>query len=71
VYSGAHVITGEKVAIKLEPVAAPHPQLNYESKLYRILGGARGIPQLKWHGVEGTYNVMIIDMLGPSLEDVF
>jgi len=30
-----------------------------------------GIPHLKWFGSEGDYNVMAIDLLGPSLEDLF
>lgn len=30
-----------------------------------------GIPNLKWFGVEGEYSVMVIDLLGPSLEDLF
>jgi len=30
-----------------------------------------GIPTLHWFGVEGDYNVMVIDLLGSSLEDLF
>eukprot|EP00428_Durinskia_dybowskii_P066644 CAMPEP_0170372948 /NCGR_PEP_ID=MMETSP0117_2-20130122/9819_1 /TAXON_ID=400756 /ORGANISM="Durinskia baltica, Strain CSIRO CS-38" /LENGTH=416 /DNA_ID=CAMNT_0010627829 /DNA_START=174 /DNA_END=1427 /DNA_ORIENTATION=+ len=63
--------TGEEVAIKLEPVNSKHPQLIRETKIYRSLNGVVGIPSVRWFGVEGDYNVMVIDLLGKSLEDLF
>ncbi|CAI0419940.1 unnamed protein product [Linum tenue] len=54
-----------------ENVKTKHPQLLYESKLYKILQGGTGIPNVKWFGVEGEYNVLVMDLLGPSLEDLF
>lgn len=30
-----------------------------------------GVPSVKWFGAEGEYNVLVIDLLGPSLEDLF
>ncbi|CAI9774386.1 unnamed protein product [Fraxinus pennsylvanica] len=70
-YLGVNIQNGEEVAIKLESVKTTHPQLHYESKIYIFLQGGTGIPNLKWFGSEGEYNVMVIDLLGPSLEDLF
>eukprot|EP00960_Hanusia_phi_P060174 764425-Hanusia_phi.AAC.2 len=68
--TGVHIGTGEEVAIKLESVRSKHPQLLYESKVLRYLKGGVGLPEVLWYGVEGDYNVMVIDLLGPSLEGV-
>ncbi|KAG2325887.1 hypothetical protein Bca52824_008615 [Brassica carinata] len=70
-YLGINIQTGEEVAVKLEPVKTRHPQLQYESKIYMLLQGGTGVPHLKWFGVEGEYSCMVIDLLGPSLEDLF
>jgi hypothetical protein len=35
------------------------------------LNGGAGIPSIHWFGVEGDYNAMVMDLLGPSLEDTF
>ncbi|XP_044470887.1 casein kinase 1-like protein 1 [Mangifera indica] len=71
IYLGTNIQTNEEVAIKLENIKTKHPQLLYESKLYRILQGGTGIPNVRWFGVEGDYNVLVMDLLGPSLEDLF
>ena len=71
IYLGTNMTTGEEIAIKLESVKTKHLQLLYESKTHKILHGGLGIPNIRWYGVEGDYNVMVLDLLGPSLEDLF
>lgn len=41
------------------------------SNLYFIFSNKVGIPKLHWTGKDGDFNVMIIDLLGHSLEDLF
>lgn len=74
IYLGVNVVTNEEVAVKLENVNSRHPQLQHEYRLYRTLhskGNAPGIPSVKWYGTEGEYNILVVDLLGPSLEDMF
>eukprot|EP00164_Ancoracysta_twista_P000736 GFYU01000966.1.p1 GENE.GFYU01000966.1~~GFYU01000966.1.p1 ORF type:complete len:336 (-),score=67.77 GFYU01000966.1:587-1594(-) len=71
IYLGVNIQTGEEVAVKIESVKTKHPQLQYEAKVYKILSGNDGIPTVRHFGVEGDCNVMVIDLLGPSLEDLF
>lgn len=71
IYLGTNLLNGEEVAVKLESVKARHPQLLYESKLYKILYGGVGIPHCRYYGQEKDYNVLVMDLLGPSLEDLF
>lgn len=71
IYLGINIQTNEEVAIKLEPINTRHPQLMYESKIIKLLQGGPGLPSVFWYGAEGNYNVMVMDLLGPSLEDLF
>lgn len=71
IYLGINLLNGEEVAVKLESIKAKHPQLLYESKLYKILQGGVGIPHCRFFGQEKEYNVLVMDLLGPSLEDLF
>ena len=71
IHLGLNTQTNEEIAIKFETVRSRHPQLLYESKVYQNLAGGLGIPNIHWFGVEGEFNVMVIDLMGPSLEDLF
>ncbi|KAK1285877.1 Casein kinase I isoform delta-like [Acorus calamus] len=71
IYLANHVDTFENVAVKIETNKTKHPQLLYEAKLYNVLQGGSGIANNKWCGVDGEDNVLVLDLLGPSLEDLF
>ncbi|CAM8938842.1 unnamed protein product [Rhodiola kirilowii] len=71
IYLASHADTFEMVAVKIENNKTKHPQLMYEAKLYHILQGGSGIPSIKWSGVDGEDNALVLDLLGPSLEDLF
>jgi len=45
------------VAVKLESIKARHPQLLYESKLYKILQGGVGIPHIRYVNAVLYWNV--------------
>lgn len=71
VFYGVHNVAGKEVAIKVEPAIAKHSPLRHESKIYKSLMGGPGVPWILYSGKQGEYNVMVIDLLGPSLEDLF
>lgn len=71
IYLATDMDTYEIVAVKIESSTSKHPQLFYEAKIYNALQGGSGIANVKWCGVDGEENVLIIDLLGPSLEDLF
>jgi len=71
IYFAVNTETGEEFAAKFESVKSKHPMLMYEAKLVKLLQGAPGIAAVHYCNIEGDYNVMVMDLLGPSLEDLF
>ncbi|CAJ1342912.1 unnamed protein product [Effrenium voratum] len=59
------------VALKLEVKETKHPQLIYEAKLLKLLQGSPGVAEVYYFGMETDYAVMAMELMGPSLEDVF
>ncbi|KAI8345145.1 kinase-like domain-containing protein, partial [Mortierella sp. GBAus27b] len=71
IYEGTNLLNNQKVAIKFEPRKSDAPQLRDEYRTYKILAGSTGIPNAFYFGQEGLHNILCIDLLGPSLEDLF
>lgn len=83
IYQAINTKTNLEVAVKIEPTITDHPQLIYECKLYNYLHNDstvidKGIPNVYYCSTEGTsisnlgdYNVLVMDLMGPSLEALF
>ncbi|KAI9315748.1 kinase-like domain-containing protein [Dichotomocladium elegans] len=71
IYEGTNLLNNQPVAIKFEPRKSDAPQLRDEYRTYKIMAGSTGIPTAYYFGQEGLHNILVIDLLGPSLEDMF
>ncbi|KAG7110491.1 Casein kinase I 2 like protein [Verticillium longisporum] len=79
VYAAIDLSNHRLVAIKFERCEPGKPQfqtnhktqLQTEYEAYGKLKGSDGIPNVYYFGRHGLHNILILDQLGPSLEDLF
>ncbi|KPI83618.1 putative casein kinase I [Leptomonas seymouri] len=73
IFLGVDTQSRETVAIKVERSKTNHPQLLAESRYYNLISQGRAaafMPIVYGFSEEGDYNVMVMELMGPSLEDL-
>lgn len=68
---GKNIFTNESVAIKFERSNSRTPLLMIEYSFYKRLLPNDGLPNIFFYGQSGNYNTLVMELLGPSLEDLF
>jgi len=71
VFRGLDKTRDEPCAIKVEPSNLPIKPLKLEARAYRKLQGCEGIPSLRDYIETEDDNILVMDLLGPSLGDLF
>jgi len=71
IYMATNSQNNEVLALKTEDSKSKHAQLLFEAKVLKALQGGIGVPVLYWFGQEYSSNIMVMSLLGPSLEDLF
>jgi serine/threonine protein kinase len=71
VYRAQNIINGDVVAVKLEPATDHSSSVEREYHILKQLEGGIGIPSAHWFGRESIHHALVLDLLGPSLQDIF
>lgn len=69
IFQASNILTGEKVAIKIEK-KQDKCLLKFEANILIRCKEIKGVPRLKSFGVDQNYNYMVVEILGRSLEDL-
>lgn len=70
VYKGTHIVSKNEVAIKIEK-AGKNQRLTSEKNLYSNLNGIDGLPQVIHYKEYKSNIILIMTLLGPSLDDLY
>ena len=75
VFLAKNLDNNSNVAVKLESKKCKYPQLKKEGMILKTLEHYKttteGIIPIYYFGEEGDFNILVMDLLGPSIEDLF
>lgn len=76
IFKGVNIKTKKEVAIKFEPINTKCPRLFFECKLLQYLSCdpsfvEKGIPKIIQCYSIGDFKIMVMELYGPSLEELF
>jgi len=70
VYLGKDIRNEASVALKIGHGESSPLKLSHEYSVYTAISGSVGIPEVLWYGREGMYEVIVLECLGASLDDL-
>ena len=70
-FKAINIKTNEQICFKVENRNAPRTFLKYESYVLEKLKGGRGIPEFYLYGYSDDFNILIMELLDRTLENVF
>ena len=68
VFEAKNTVTGEDVAVKLD--SKDSTVLRNEARIYKLLSDVTGLPKLRAYGKHEGTTYLVLDRLGPSIEDL-
>ena len=71
IFAGYDIISCEDVTIKFESQSSKYLHLEDKYNIYKSIGNHIGVPCLKWFGQEHNQRVLVLSLLGLSLENIF
>ncbi|VDN04374.1 unnamed protein product [Thelazia callipaeda] len=73
IYSATDTFTGKKVALKFVTRLIEHKnfQLRHEYGVYNVLKNIFGFPKVYWFGTEFDHEILVMQLLGPSLAQLY
>ncbi|KAF4617493.1 hypothetical protein D9613_006073 [Agrocybe pediades] len=71
IFKATHLHTHQVVALKVQYVHHECPTNKYERYIYPLLQGGVGMPTLYDANVQGPWDFLAIDLLGPSLDNLY